>query len=138
MSDTRNIDWEAAANSPEFHELVAQKRRFVIPATVFFLAWYFGFIILASVAPDFMGEKVIEGVTIGYIFALSQFIMVWVLAAAYLRRADKVFDPLAEKAAARALESDRQLNRDPEAHGATEVRRGPDDPAGTRRPEVDR
>ena len=76
----------------------------MLPATVFFLTWYFGFIILAGVAPDFMGEKVIEGVTIGYIFALSQFVMVWVLAAAYLRRADKVFDPLAKKAAERAVQ----------------------------------
>ena len=99
MSTTENVDWDAAANSPEFKELIAKKRSFVLPATIFFLTWYFGFIILAGVAPDFMGEKVIEGVTIGYIFALSQFIMVWVLAAAYLRRADKVFDPLAEKAA---------------------------------------
>lgn len=103
MSDTRNVDWDAAVNSPEFKELAAQKRRFVIPATIFFLTWYLGFIVLAGVAPDFMGEKVVKGVTIGYIFALSQFIMVWVLAAAYLRRADKVFDPLAAKAAERAL-----------------------------------
>jgi uncharacterized membrane protein (DUF485 family) len=100
---TQNVDWDAAANSPEFKELITQKRRFVLPATIFFLTWYFGFIILAGVAPDFMGEKVIEGVTIGYIFALSQFIMVWVLAAAYLRRADKVFDPLAAKAAETAV-----------------------------------
>jgi len=105
MSDTRNVDWDAAANSPEFKELATQKRRFIVPATIFFLTWYFGFIILAGVAPDFMGEKVIEGVTIGYIFALSQFIMVWVLAAAYLRRADKVFDPLAAKAAERAVQA---------------------------------
>ena len=105
MSDTRNIDWDAAADSPEFKELITQKRRFVLPATIFFLTWYFGFIILAGVAPDFMGEKVIEGVTIGYIFALSQFIMVWVLAAAYLRRADKVFDPLAAKAAEKAIQA---------------------------------
>ncbi len=107
MSTTQGVDWDAAANSREFKELVTQKRRFVVPATVFFLTWYFGFIVLAGVAPDFMGEKVIEGVTIGYIFALSQFIMVWVLAAAYLRRADRVFDPLAEKAAARAVEGTR-------------------------------
>ena len=105
MSDTRNIDWDAAAESPEFKELATQKRRFVVPATIFFLSWYFGFIILAGVAPDFMGEKVIEGVTIGYLFALSQFIMVWVLAAVYLRRADKVFDPLAAKAAEKAVQA---------------------------------
>jgi uncharacterized membrane protein (DUF485 family) len=105
MSSTQNVDWDAAANSPEFKELVTRKRRFVLPATIFFLTWYFGFIVLAGVAPDFMGEKVIEGLTIGYIFALSQFIMVWVLAAMYLRRADKTFDPLAARAAERAVQA---------------------------------
>jgi uncharacterized membrane protein (DUF485 family) len=100
----QKIDWEAAAESPEFKELARKRRSFVIPATVFFLAWYFGFIILAGYAQDFMGEKVIKDVTVGYLFALSQFVMVWVLAAWYLRKADRDFDPLAEKAAARALE----------------------------------
>ena len=28
----------------------------MLPATIFFLAWYFGFILLAGYAPDFMGE----------------------------------------------------------------------------------
>jgi uncharacterized membrane protein (DUF485 family) len=126
MSSTEHVDWEAAAESPEFKDLVAQKRRFVLPATIFFLTWYFGFIILAGVAPDFMGEKVVEGVTIGYIFALSQFIMVWVLAAAYLRRADKVFDPLAEKAAKRAFEG----RREPAAGAPVQTPPTPGGPAG--------
>jgi uncharacterized membrane protein (DUF485 family) len=127
MSDTRNVDWDAAANSPEFKELETQRRRFVVPATVFFLTWYFGFIILAGVAPDFMGEKVVEGVTIGYIFALSQFVMVWVLAAAYLRRADKVFDPLAVKAAEKAVSEGRDAApaSDPPAAPAAERPAGP-------------
>ena len=34
-----------------------------------FCTWYFGFIVLAGFAPDFMGEKVIEGLTVGYILA---------------------------------------------------------------------
>jgi len=96
------IDWEAAERSPEFKELVRSKRSFVIPGTIFFLAWYSGFILLAGYAPGFMGESVIEGLTVGYLLALSQFVMVWVLTALYLRRAKNVFDPLAEKAAAKA------------------------------------
>ncbi len=100
----QKIDWEAVAESPEFKELARKRRSFVVPATVFFLAWYFGFIILAGYAQDFMGEKVIKDVTVGYLFALSQFVMVWVLAAWYLRKADRDFDPLAAKAAERALE----------------------------------
>lgn len=100
------IDWEAAERSPEFTELVTRKKSFVVPATIFFLGWYFGFIILAGYAPDFMGEEfLVDGLTIGYVLALSQFIMTWGLEAWYLRRSDRVFDPLAKRAAARALEA---------------------------------
>jgi uncharacterized membrane protein (DUF485 family) len=102
--DEQPIDWIAAERSPEFRELIASKRRFVIPATAFFLAWYLGFIALAGYAPDFMGESIYEGFTVGYALALSQFAMTWVLGWMYVRRADKVFDPLAERAARRAIE----------------------------------
>jgi uncharacterized membrane protein (DUF485 family) len=98
------IDWVAAERSPEFRELVRKKRRFVVPATVFFLSWYFGFIILTGYAPDFMGREFLtDGLTVGYVLALSQFVMAWTLAVMYLRRADREFDPLAERAAQVAL-----------------------------------
>jgi uncharacterized membrane protein (DUF485 family) len=98
------IDWLAAERSPEFRELIRKRRAFVIPATLFYLAWFFGFILLAGYAKDFMGKSVYQGLTVGYCLALSQFIMVWVLTSMYLRIADRVFDPLASKAAQRALE----------------------------------
>jgi uncharacterized membrane protein (DUF485 family) len=100
------IDWQAVERSPEFRELVSRRNRFVIPATVFFLAWFFGFIVLAGYAPDFMGEEFItDGLTVGYALALSQFAMVWILGYWYLHKADTEFDPLAEKARTRARES---------------------------------
>ena len=102
------IDWIAAERSPEFRELVRRRRRFVVPATVFFLAWYFGFIVLAGYAPDFMGESVYEGLTVGYVLALTQFVMVWFLGWLYLRKADREFDPLAERAARVAVEKGRE------------------------------
>ena len=102
------IDWVAAERLPEFRELVRKRNRFVVPATIFFLAWYFGFIVLAGYAEDFMGDEFItDGLTVGYVLALTQFVMVWGLGWLYLRRADRDFDPLAEKAAARALRGDR-------------------------------
>ena len=52
------IDWAAAAQTPEFKELVRRRRRFVVPATIFFLAWYFGFIVLAGYAPGLHGRGV--------------------------------------------------------------------------------
>jgi uncharacterized membrane protein (DUF485 family) len=100
------IDWIAAERSPEFRDLVKKKKTFVVPATVFFLAWYLGFILLAGYAPDFMGEEfLVDGLTVGYVLALSQFVMVWGLAAWYLRKSDREFDPLAKRAAQQALES---------------------------------
>ena len=73
------VDWEAVAQSPQFRELVVARRRFVLPATIFFLAWYVGFILLAGDAPDFMKRSVDEGLTVGYCLALTQFVMVGVL-----------------------------------------------------------
>jgi uncharacterized membrane protein (DUF485 family) len=102
------IDWIAAERSPEFRELIRKRRSFVLPATIFFLAWYFGFIILAGYAEDFMGESIYEGFTVGYLLALTQFIMVWGLGWLYLRRADRDFDPLARKAAETAVEAGRR------------------------------
>ena len=94
-----DIDWQAVERSPEFRELIRKKKAFVVPATIFFLAWYFGFIILAGYAPDFMGREFLtDGLTVGYVLALSQFVMTWVLGWMYLRKADRVFDPLAARA----------------------------------------
>jgi uncharacterized membrane protein (DUF485 family) len=102
------IDWIAAERSPEFRDLIAKRRRFVLPATIFFLVWYFGFIVLAGYAEDFMGESIYEGFTVGYLLALTQFVMVWGLGWLYLRKSDREFDPLARRAAERAAEVGRE------------------------------
>jgi uncharacterized membrane protein (DUF485 family) len=101
MSDPR-VDWEAVERSPEFEELIAARRRFVLPATIFFLAWYIGFILLAGYAPGFMGRSVYEGLTVGYCLALTQFVMVFTLGLMYLRRSERTYDPLADAVVARA------------------------------------
>jgi uncharacterized membrane protein (DUF485 family) len=93
-----DYDWEALERSPEFRQLVTRKRRFVLPATIGFLTWYVGFILLAGYAEDFMGsEFLVDGLTVGYVLAFSQFVMVWGLAWLYLRKADRDFDPLEEQ-----------------------------------------
>ncbi len=81
----------------EFQELVTRKRSFVVPATIFFLVYYMAFIIVAGYAPDFMGESVYEGLTVGYCYALTQFLMVFVLGLWYLRKSDREYDPLARQ-----------------------------------------
>jgi uncharacterized membrane protein (DUF485 family) len=105
--DRTSVDWEAAENSQEFKDLIKKKRNFVVPATVFFFLWYFGFILLAGYAQDFMATRLIDGFTVGYALALTQFIMTWVLAGWYVRKATRDFDPLARRAAEKALEAGR-------------------------------
>ena len=122
------VDWKAVAQSPEFRELVAARRRFVVPATIFFLAWYFGFILLAGYAPKFMARSVYEGLTVGYCLALTQFVMVAVLGLAYLRRAERVYDPLAEQAVARAFDT-RRAGAPAGAAGADATRTSTEVPA---------
>ena len=100
-----HVDWHAVSQSPEFRELIAARRRFVLPATIFFLAWYIGFILLAGYAPDFMARSVYEGLTVGYCLALTQFVMVFALGIMYLRRSERVYDPLADKVVQLALKT---------------------------------
>jgi uncharacterized membrane protein (DUF485 family) len=113
--DRLDVDWIEIEKSPEFQELVRRRRSFVLPGTVFFLSYFMAFMLLTAYAPDFMGERVYEGLTVGYVLALTQFIMVFTLGLWYLRKADKEFDPLAERAIARYAErSDVAGTREPE------------------------
>ena len=82
--------------SSEFRNLRARFRKFVFTLTVFFLAWYFLYVLLSSFAPDFMATKVAGNITIGLIFGLLQFVSTFAITIAYVRWADRHFDPAAE------------------------------------------
>jgi uncharacterized membrane protein (DUF485 family) len=118
-------DYERIERSPEFQELVRKRRSFVLPATIFFLAYYMGFILLTGYAEDFMASSVYQGLTVGYCLALTQFVMVFALGIMYLRRADRDYDPLSQKVIDMAERGDLEpgrFEREPAATG-TEVRR---------------
>jgi uncharacterized membrane protein (DUF485 family) len=104
------VDWQAVERSPEFQALVSRKRRFVLGATIFFLVYYSAFILLCGYEPGFMGESVYEGLTVGYVLALTQFIMVWGLGFWYLRKADREFEPLEQKVIEEALAMTRRTS----------------------------
>ena len=86
---------EAVGKDPEMVELEHRHRRFVWPATVFFLVYYMALNILAGTSPDLMGRKLFGEFTFGYLFALSQFLMAFVVAWVYSRWAASRIDPLA-------------------------------------------
>ena len=88
-------NWTAIATSKEFKDLVALKKTFVVPAFVIFLVHYFALAVLVAYAPKLASTRVIGTVTIAYLFAISQFVLGWVIAALYLIAAAR-FDALSD------------------------------------------
>ena len=81
-------DWDSVAAQAEFKGLLASKRRFIVPATVFFVVYYFALPVLVGYAPRLMETRVL-GLNVAYLFALSQFFMAWAVAALYVRAAGR-------------------------------------------------
>ncbi len=88
-------DWRGVASHPEFKALMAAKVRFVVPATVFFMVYYFALPVLVGYAPGLMNRQIIGPVNLAYLFALSQFFMVGIVAWLYMRAAAR-FDRMAQ------------------------------------------
>jgi uncharacterized membrane protein (DUF485 family) len=83
-ADKPPIDWHRIQRDPDFSALVRSKARLVIPATIFFIVYYFALPIGVGWFPEFMEKKIWGDMNIAYFFALSQFLMAWVLAAIYV------------------------------------------------------
>ena len=94
--------WDRVAASPEFRDLMATKKIFIIPAFLFFLVYYFLLPILVGYAPQFMSIKVWGNVNLAYFFALSQFFMAWIIAGLYVKAGDD-FDKISKDIIERAL-----------------------------------
>ena len=91
-----NYAWEAIAASSDFKKLVRAKIRIIVPATLFFIVYYFALPVLVGYAPALMERRVFGTVNIAYLFALSQFFVAWAIAAFYLRAAAR-FDSMAKQ-----------------------------------------
>lgn len=92
--DVDVVDWERVAALEEFKALLKAKRKFIVPATIFFIVYYFSLPVLVGYAPQWMALKVFGVVNVAYLFALSQFFVAWIVAWAYVRAAAR-FDSMA-------------------------------------------
>jgi uncharacterized membrane protein (DUF485 family) len=96
-----NSAWTRVANSGDFRKLLASKKAFVLPATIFFVVYYFALPILVGYAPDLMQKKIIGPVNLAYLFALSQFAVVFIITYLYVRAARR-FDEASTRILAEA------------------------------------
>ena len=90
------IDWDKLAASERFRDLLKAKRRFIVPAMIFFIVYYFALPVLIGYARPFMERRVMGPVNLAYLFALSQFFMAWIIAALYVKAAAR-FDRMAKE-----------------------------------------
>jgi uncharacterized membrane protein (DUF485 family)/nucleotide-binding universal stress UspA family protein len=95
-----DVDWTAMVDQPSFRELMAMKARFVVPVTVFALAFYLTVNALAGFARDFMSQSVIGALSVGYLLIIALYVMSWVIAVLYVRIANDKFDSKAADAIA--------------------------------------
>ncbi|MGW8729536.1 DUF485 domain-containing protein [Streptomyces sp. NPDC055808] len=73
--------------SAAFQEVRRRYRRFVVPATAAFFAWYLAYVITAVSAPGLMSRPVAGAVNVAMIAGLAQFLSTFLLTWAYARHA---------------------------------------------------
>src|SRR5437588_5931798 len=100
--DSDPVDWSRVTRMPEFRSMMKAKLRFIIPAVVFFVVYYFSLPLLVGYAPGLMSKRILGVVNIAYLFALSQFFMAWIIAALYLRAASR-FDRMEHRVIEKAV-----------------------------------
>jgi uncharacterized membrane protein (DUF485 family) len=100
MAAPPNIDWNAVIADPRFQTLHRRKQGFLTGLMVFSIVFYFLLPIGAAYFQDLFKTKVWGVVNFGLLFALSQFIVAWLVAFYYSRRAGAEFDRLAAEIAA--------------------------------------
>jgi uncharacterized membrane protein (DUF485 family) len=88
-------EWDRIAASKEFKDLLLAKSRFIVPATIFFIVYYFALPISVGYFPELMKTQVLGVVNLAYLFALSQFFVAWAIAFLYMRKASQ-FDKQAQ------------------------------------------
>ncbi len=87
--ELQGTNWQAIAASSRFHELLRAKRRFIVPAMIIFIVYYFALPVLVGYARPLMEMRVFGAINLAYLFALSQFFMAWIIAALYVRAANR-------------------------------------------------
>ncbi len=100
MAAPPTIDWNAVIQDPRFQSLHRRKQGFLAGLMIFSVAFYFLLPIGAAYFQDLFKVKVWGVVNVGLLFALLEFVVAWLVAFYYSRRAGAEFDRLAAEIAA--------------------------------------
>lgn len=101
-------DYSAIQTSEDFLALKRRITRFILPATVLFLAWYVTFVLLSAYAVDFMSTPLFGTVNVGLTMGFLQIVTTVIITMAYARYSKRKLDPQVDQVRALA-ETDEEL-----------------------------
>jgi uncharacterized membrane protein (DUF485 family) len=104
MNRPRHEEWVRVERTAAFQQLARKRKAFLIPATIFFLVFFFGLPVLAAFTTVLDGRAV-GSLTWAYVYGFAQFVMTWVLMHIYVHQANK-WDELVEQALHEAAEEE--------------------------------
>jgi uncharacterized membrane protein (DUF485 family) len=93
------IDYSAIIRSTRFRELMAAKKKFIVPLCIFYFAFYFALPIMTSYS-KVLNTPAFGPITWAWVFAFAQFIMTWSLCGLYTKKAgsfDKIVEEIVEE-----------------------------------------
>lgn len=105
MTSEHGVDWAAIDADPRFQELHRHKSRFLWKLMAISVVYYFLLPIGAAYWPRLFRAQVWGAVNFGILFALSEFLVAWLIAYLYCRQASVKFDPIAQELARAAARS---------------------------------
>ena len=97
--DNHPIDYTAIVKSDEFKVLMARKKSFIIPLSIFFFIFYFTLPLMTAYS-TVLNNPAIGSITWAWIFAFAQFVMTWTLVTLYTKKAagfDVIVDKILQK-----------------------------------------
>ncbi|MGE6630473.1 DUF485 domain-containing protein [Bacillus sp. NPDC077027] len=82
----KHVHYRKVAASEDFRKLLEEKRRFIVPMTIFFFLFYFSLPVATSYF-TFLNTPAIGPISWAWLFAITQFIMTWTLCGLYAKKA---------------------------------------------------
>ncbi len=96
------INWAAINADPTFQDFQTRKSTFLWRLMIFSVIYYLLLPVGAGYFPELFAKRIWGPINVGLLFALSQFVAVWAVAAVYARRANRDFDAMTTELLKRA------------------------------------
>lgn len=100
VKDNSHINYVEIEKTEEFQHLKRRKYWFVFTIPFLFLLYYLTFIVMSAYAKPLMSSIAVGNFTVGYLFGISYFVVIWALAFVYVwkaRQYDKEVEAIIEK-----------------------------------------